>query len=118
MEFANFEEFWKASGRLYDDTLRINEAIDKLREEQRESAKEFREADRELRESVKDLRDATGHLLSVVEKHQVVVESHERRLDRTEITVEAVFRRSATAPRGPLPAMNFSVVSDGNLDIN
>jgi DNA anti-recombination protein RmuC len=83
MEFANFEEFWKALGRLYDDTLRINEAIDKLREEQRESANE-------LRDSLKDLRDATGNLLRAVEKQQAVLESPERRLDRTEITVEAV----------------------------
>jgi hypothetical protein len=65
MDFANFEEFWKALGRLYDDIL-------------------------ETKESVKDLREATGHLLSVAEKHQQVVESHERRLDRTEITVEAI----------------------------
>ncbi len=118
MEFANFEEFWKALGRLYDDTLRINEAIDKLREEQRESAKEFREADRELRESVKDLRDATGHLLSVVEKHQVVIESHERRLDRTEITVEAVLEDLRAAPRRALLRSEFHAsISDGNLDI-
>jgi len=65
MDFANFEEFWKALGRLYDDIL-------------------------ETKESVKDLREATGHLMSIAEKHQLVVESHERRLDRTEITVEAI----------------------------
>jgi hypothetical protein len=90
IDFATFDEFWKALGTLYDDTLRINEAIDKLREEQRQSAREVRDSDRELRESVKDLRDATGHLLSAVEKHQLIVESHERRLDRAEITVEAI----------------------------
>ncbi len=65
MEFANFDEFWKALGRLYDDIL-------------------------ETKESVKDLREATGNLLRAVEKHQLVVESHERRLDRTEITIEAI----------------------------
>src|SRR5271157_6588306 len=65
MDFANFEEFWKALGRLYDDIL-------------------------EMKESIKDLREATGHLMSIAEKHQLVVESHERRLDRTEITVEAI----------------------------
>jgi proline dehydrogenase len=90
VDFANFDEFWKALGRLYDDTLRINEAIDKLKEEQRALANEQRESAKELRESVKDLSAATGHLLRAVEKHQLVVESHERRLDRTEITVEAV----------------------------
>jgi len=83
MEFASFDEFWKALGRLYDDALRINEAIDKLREEQRESANE-------LRDSLKDLREATGNLLRAVEKHQSVLEVHERRLDRTEVTVEAI----------------------------
>jgi hypothetical protein len=79
MEFANFEDFWKALGRLYDDILEIKESI----KEDRQSAKEDRE-------SVRDLSEATRRLLSTVEKHQLVVESHERRLGRTEITVEAV----------------------------
>jgi DNA-binding protein H-NS len=72
MDFTNFDEFWKALGRLYDSTLKNTEDI------------------RELRVSIEELRSASQHLLSAVEKHQEVVESHERRLDRTEITVEAI----------------------------
>ena len=79
MEFANFEEFWKAQGRLYDDILEIKESI-----------KEDRKSARRTASLIKDLSEATRRLLSAVEKHQLVVESHERRLDRTEITVEAV----------------------------
>jgi hypothetical protein len=72
MDFASFDELWKALGRLYDDILEIKESI------------------KEDRESSRDLREATEHLLSAVEKHQLIVESHERRLGRTEITVEAI----------------------------
>jgi len=72
MDFATFDEFWKALGRLYDDILEIKESI----KEDRQSAKEDRE-------SVRELSEATRRLLSVVE-------AHERRLDRTEITVEAI----------------------------
>src|SRR5271157_923872 len=86
MDFANFEEFWKALGRLYDDILEMKESI----KEDRESIRENRQSIKELGESVKDLSEATRRLLSAAEKHQLVVESHERRLDRTEITVEAI----------------------------
>ena len=72
MDFATFDEFWKALGRLYDDILEIKESI------------------KEDRESIRDLSEATRRLLSVAEKHQQVVEAHERRLDRTDITVEAI----------------------------
>ena len=79
MEFANFEEFWKALGRLYDDILEIKESIIELRQSGKED-----------RESIKDLSEATKLLLSAVEKQHDIVVSHERRLDRTEITVEAI----------------------------
>jgi hypothetical protein len=72
MEFANFEEFWKALGRLYDETLEIKESI------------------KASNQSIGDLAEATQRLLTAAEKHQLVVESHERRLDRTEVTVEAI----------------------------
>jgi len=65
MDFASFEEFWKALGRLYDDILEMKESI------------------REQGRSLQKLGDAAANLLTVVE-------SHERRLDRTEITVEAI----------------------------
>lgn len=92
MDFANFDVFWKALGRLYEDTLRVNEALDKLRA-----------GSVELRDSMKDLRDATGNLLRAVEKHQTVLESHERRLDRTEITVEAILEDLRRHRQGPSP---------------
>jgi predicted nuclease with TOPRIM domain len=79
MDFANFEEFWKALGRLYDSTLKNTEDI-----------RELRASIGELRQSTEELRDASQHLLNAVEKHQIVVEAHERRLDRTEITVDAI----------------------------
>ncbi len=72
MQFNNFEEFWAALGRLYDETLEMKQSI------------------HAQGSSIKDLADATARLLSSVEKHEQVVESHERRLDRAEITVEAI----------------------------
>ncbi|MGB8886112.1 MAG: hypothetical protein WCC87_05270 [Candidatus Korobacteraceae bacterium] len=72
MDFTNFDEFWKALGRLYDSSVKHDDAIAKLQT------------------SIEELRSASQRLLSAVEKHQEVVESHERRLDRTEITVEAI----------------------------
>jgi hypothetical protein len=72
MDFATFDEFWKALGRLYDDILEMKESI-----------REQRESNQELRGSVEELGGATARLLTIVE-------SHERRLDRAEITVEAI----------------------------
>jgi hypothetical protein len=86
MDFANFEEFWKALGRLYDSTLKNAEEIRELRL----SAKEDRESVRELRESVSDLRQATTLLASAVQRDHEVIMAHEHRLDHPEITVEAV----------------------------
>jgi len=79
MEFGSFDEFWKALGRLYDSTLKNTEDISELRA-----------SIAELRGSTQELRDASQHLLDAVNKHQVVVEAHEHRLDRGEITVEAI----------------------------
>ncbi len=72
MDFASFDEFSKALGRLYDGSLETRRSVEGLRV------------------SVSELREATGQLLSAPEKHQRVIESHERRLDRNEITVEAI----------------------------
>jgi len=72
MEFGSFEEFWAALGRLYESTAKNTEDI------------------RELRASIEVLSKGTERLLSAVEKHQHVIEEHERRPDRTEITVEAI----------------------------
>ncbi len=65
MDFANSEEFWKALGRLYDDILEMKESI------------------QEQGRSIQILGDAAARLVTVVE-------SHERRIDPTEITVEAI----------------------------
>ena len=72
MQFASFDEFWAALGRLYDETLEMKQSI------------------HAQGESIKDLAEATQRLLTAVEGHQRVVEAHERRIDRTEITVEAI----------------------------
>jgi len=90
MQFANFDEFWAALGRLYDETLEMKESI----EASRQAAERGFEHDRELMRaqgtSIADLAEATQRLLTAVEKHQQVVESHERPLDRAEVTVEAI----------------------------
>ena len=93
MQFANFEDFWAALGRLYDETLEIKESIRQSRlvaEKDRELMQAQGELMRVQGKSIGDLAEATQRLLTAVEKHQLVVESHERRIDRTEITVEAV----------------------------
>ena len=72
MEFGSFEEFWNALGRLYDSNIKNAEEI------------------RELRASVSDLREAAAHLANAVQKDHDVIMKHERRLDRSEITVEAI----------------------------
>jgi hypothetical protein len=56
----------------------------------KQSMQEVRHSIAELRDASQATNEATAHLLSAVEEHQQVVESHERRLDRTEITVEAI----------------------------
>jgi len=72
MEFGSFEEFSNALGRLYESTVKNTEDI------------------RELRASIREFNQGTERLLNAVEKHQQVIEEHERRHDRTEITVEAI----------------------------
>ena len=78
MQFAKFDEFWAALGPLCDETL-----------ERKQSIKEVRHSIAELHGASQATNSAAAHLLSAVEK-QRVVESHEHRLDRTEITVEAI----------------------------
>ena len=79
MEFGNFEEFWKALGRLHDSTLKNTEDI-----------RELREAAREDRESARDLREAAMLLANAVQRDHDVIMAHEHRLDRSEITIEAI----------------------------
>jgi len=79
MQFAKFDELWAALGPLCDETL-----------ERKQSIKEVRHSIAELHGASQATNSAAAHLPSAVEKHQPVVESHERRLDRAEITVEAI----------------------------
>ena len=72
MEFTNAEEFWAALGRLYDSTLELRGRIDKLSE-----------ASEHLVRATENLHYATENLHSIAE-------THERRLDRAEITIEAI----------------------------
>ena len=65
-------EFWKALGRLYDDSLKTHENI------------------QELRAGIHELRGVAADLVSATQNLNSVVESHERRLDRYEVTVEAI----------------------------
>jgi len=83
MEFGSFEEFWAALGRLYDANVKNAEEI------------------KELRASVGDLREVAAHLASAVEKDHAVIMQHERRLDRTEITVEAILEDLRRHREGP-----------------
>ncbi|MFZ0705311.1 MAG: hypothetical protein WAM71_06890 [Candidatus Korobacteraceae bacterium] len=85
MDFASFDEFWKALGRLYDSTLENKEAI------------------RELRASIKDLDSVAAKTLSAVQQLHAVVTDHERRLDPNEITVEAILEDLRRHREGPSP---------------
>ncbi len=83
MEFGSFEEFWAALGRLYDANVKNAEEIGELRASI-EGLRGF------FVETVTNLRDATANLARATEKLHGVAEAHERRLDRTEITIEAI----------------------------
>jgi hypothetical protein len=71
-QFANADEFWAALGRLYESTLEMKGRID------------------QIGEKVDTLAEATTRLLHATENLQTVAETHERRLDRSEITIEAI----------------------------
>lgn len=72
MQFANADDFRAALGRLYDSTLEMRARIDGIGEK------------------VEKLTEGTEHLLHASENLQKVAEAHERRLDRAEITIEAI----------------------------
>jgi hypothetical protein len=58
------EEFWRALGRLYDSTVKLNEAVEGL---------------------------------------VMIVEKHEKRLDRSEIIIEAILEDLKRHREGPNP---------------
>jgi hypothetical protein len=86
MDFANFEEFWKALTRLYDSTLENTEDIGQLRE----AAKHDRESAKQDREAARELREAAVLLASAVQEDHEVIMAPEHRLDRTEITIDTI----------------------------
>ena len=86
MQFSSFEDFWAALGRLSDEILAMKDSIEKLRRARQENG----EAIRAQGEFIHELTEASQRLLSAAEKLHGIVESHERPLDRTEITVEAI----------------------------
>jgi len=90
MQFANFDEFWAALGRLYDETLEMKESIIASSLAAEREAERNREVTQAQGQSIRDLAEATQRLLSAVEKQHEITASHERPLDRTEITVEAI----------------------------
>jgi len=79
MDFASYDDFWKALGRLYDSSVENTEAI-----------RELRGSIAELRRSTEDLDNVAAKTLAAVQQLHSVVTEHERRLDRNEITVEAI----------------------------
>ncbi len=83
MEFGSFEDFWAALGRLYDANVKNAEEIAELRA----SIDGFRES---FVESVTNLRDSTANLANAVDKLHKVADAHEHRLDRHEVTIEAI----------------------------
>jgi len=82
MQFANADDFWAALGRLYDSTLEMKARIE------------------QIGDKVDSLAEGTTRLLHATEHLQNIAETHERRLDRAEITIEAILedlRRSRQA---------------------
>jgi hypothetical protein len=80
------DEFWAASGRLYNDTLAMKDLING----NLQSIIELRALAERDHQSIVELRAETGDLLQVARIHQDSLVKHEKRLDRTEVTVEAI----------------------------
>lgn len=72
MTFGNFEEFWSALGRLYEASVNNTTDIG------------------QLRVSVETLRDSSAHLVDAVNKLTKVVDEHEHRLQRHDMTIDAI----------------------------
>jgi len=69
MDFASFDEFWKALGRLYDTSLRHDEAITRI------------EASLQgLSASTQAISNNLDRLLTIVEKDHAAIMDHEARL--------------------------------------
>jgi hypothetical protein len=83
MQFTNAEEFWNALARLYDSTLELKETMQK-------HELQMIQGNQRLAERIDQLAGGTERLLPATETLHKVADSHERRLDRAEITVEAI----------------------------
>jgi len=79
MQFASYEEFWAALTRLYDSILEMRGRLDQTDE-----------TVARMGDKVDTLAEATTRLLHATENLHAVAEKHEHRLDRNEITVEAI----------------------------
>jgi len=100
MTFGNFEEFWAALGRLYEasvnnttDIAELRRSIETLRvsaETTRASVETLRVSVETTRASVEPLRDSSAHLVDGVNKLTKVVGEHEHRLDRHDMTIDAI----------------------------
>jgi len=73
------EEFWKGLARLYDASV-----------EQRRNISELGVKLTELGGKLTELTGVVTELTGVVNQLAGVAQSHEKRLDRTEVTVEAI----------------------------
>ena len=87
--FGNFDEFWAAMARLYDQSLKHDEliaanteAITRLRESQQATERQMRETDARLDRIASMVATVAG----AVAKQAEEIESHERRLERLEGT--------------------------------
>lgn len=72
MQFADFDEFWNPLGRLKNERLEVKESIEKLPS------------------SIEADHNAIELLAGAVQKDHDLIMANERRLDRTEIAVEAI----------------------------
>jgi hypothetical protein len=80
------EEFWKGLARLYETSVQQTKEIAEVKE----SLTALRGRVAELHVVVTDLSGVVKQLADVARKQSDVAQSHERRLDRTEVTVEAI----------------------------
>jgi uncharacterized coiled-coil DUF342 family protein len=86
MDTFDRDEFWSALTRLYNETLKLNEEA----EQDHRRIIELRESIERDHESIVQLRGETSDLLAIARIHQDSLTKHEKRLDRTEVTVEAI----------------------------
>jgi hypothetical protein len=90
MAFGNFEEFWAALGRLYEAS--VNNTTD---------IAELRRSIEATRESVEALRDSVAHSVDGINQLTKIVDEHEHRLDRHDVTIDAILEDLRRHREGP-----------------